>query len=139
MVESGMLTASGFMIVMGAGLYLPYVAVHTTVFERMIALTRDRSNLIFLIYVVDALGYLGYVGVMLIRNFLPSTSNDSAVEFVIGFRWFCAVSAVISIACVLLAMIYFARLPDPDSSEPIYPESDSTADSKPSEAVSGLS
>jgi hypothetical protein len=60
-----------FMVLLGAGLYVPYVAVHTTIFERLIALTRERANLGFLMYVADAIGYLGYVGVMLGRGLFP--------------------------------------------------------------------
>ncbi|MEI6196513.1 MAG: DUF5690 family protein, partial [Verrucomicrobiota bacterium] len=49
--------------------YLPYVVVHTTIFERLIAMTRDRANIGFLMYLADAFGYLGYVVVMVVRNF----------------------------------------------------------------------
>lgn len=65
---AGQLAAFPFMVLLGLGLYLPYVAVHTTVFERLIALTRDRGNLGYLMYLADATGYLGYVGVMLLRE-----------------------------------------------------------------------
>jgi hypothetical protein len=58
----------GFMVLMGLGLYLPYVAMHTTVFERLIAMTRERGNLGFLMYVADSIGYLGYVAVLIGRQ-----------------------------------------------------------------------
>ena len=64
-----------FMVLLGLGLYLPYVAMHTTVFERLIAMTRERGNLGFLMYVADAVGYLGYVAVILGKEFLPKTSD----------------------------------------------------------------
>ncbi len=112
LIEAQILSASGFMVVLGAGLYLPYVAIHTTVFERMIALTRDRSNLAFLIYVVDSLGYLGYVGIMLLRNFLPSIESDRSAQLVLAFRWICWGSAIISILSVLIAILYFWRIPE---------------------------
>src|SRR5262249_29681583 len=35
----------GFMVLHGLGLYLPYIAVQTTLFERLIAMTRDRGNI----------------------------------------------------------------------------------------------
>jgi len=54
-----------FMVLIGLGLYLPYVAVHTTIFERLIAMTGDRGNMGFLMYLADSFGYLGYVTVML--------------------------------------------------------------------------
>ena len=49
-----------FMVLLGLGCYLPYVAIHTTIFERMIAMTRARGNLGFLMYIADAAGYLAY-------------------------------------------------------------------------------
>jgi hypothetical protein len=68
--RAGVLGAFPFMVLLGLGLYLPYVAVHTTIFERLIALTRDRGNLGYLMYLADAFGYLGYVAVMLFKLFL---------------------------------------------------------------------
>ena len=58
-----------FMVLLGVGIYLPYVAIHTTVFERLIALTREKGNIGFLMYLADAIGYLGYCAVMLCRSF----------------------------------------------------------------------
>lgn len=85
-----------FMVLLGVGLYVPYVAVHTTLFERFIALTRERGNLGFLMYLADALGYLGYAGVMLARGLLPGP------ERFLGF--FTATSTVLlGGALVLLA------------------------------------
>ncbi|MFZ4627338.1 MAG: DUF5690 family protein [Blastocatellia bacterium] len=68
----------GLMVLLGLGLYLPYVAIHTTLFERFLAMTGERGNLGYLMYLADSVGYLGYVVVMLGRerwmvdeNFLP--------------------------------------------------------------------
>ena len=66
------LGAFPFMVLTGLGLYLPYVLVHTTLFERLMAVTRDGGNLGFLMYLADSAGYLGYVGLMLAKKFLPS-------------------------------------------------------------------
>lgn len=78
---AGSLAAFPFMVWVGLGLYIPYVAVHTTVFERLIALTRDRGNLGYLMYLADATGYLGYVGVMLAKD-----SVNSGAGFLEFFR-----------------------------------------------------
>lgn len=66
----GSLGGFPFMVLLGVGMYLPYVAVHTTVFERLIALTREKGNIGFLMYLADATGYLGYCAVMLSRSML---------------------------------------------------------------------
>lgn len=65
----------GFMVMVGLGLYLPYVAMHTTVFERLLALTRQRGNLGFLMYVADSIGYLGYVAVMIGKDLASQTGD----------------------------------------------------------------
>ena len=71
----------GFMVLMGLGLYLPYVAIHTTVFERLIAMTRERGNLGFLMYLADAAGYLGYSAVMVGKSYLPQRGRFPPVLF----------------------------------------------------------
>lgn len=63
--QAGWIEPFWFMTALGLGLYLPYVAVHTTIFERLIAMTRERANIGYLMYLVDAFGYLGYVAVVL--------------------------------------------------------------------------
>ncbi len=93
---AGLLSAFPFMVLLGLGLYLPYVAVHTTVFERLIALTRDRGNLGYLMYLADAAGYLGYVGVMLARN---SVNPDSGfLEFFRTSAWMASGVGALSLA-----------------------------------------
>ncbi len=61
-----------FMVLIGLGVYIPYVAIHTTIFERLIAITRERANIGFLMYVVDSVGYTGYIILMLFRYATPS-------------------------------------------------------------------
>lgn len=85
----------GFMVLVGLGLYLPYVAAHTTLFERLIALTRDRANVGFTLYVADAIGYVGYVAVLLGREYLATQGN------MLGFFRACSLS-ISSLALVSL-------------------------------------
>ncbi|RYD91199.1 MAG: hypothetical protein EOP54_22820, partial [Sphingobacteriales bacterium] len=40
-----------FMILIGLGVYLPYVAVHAIMFERLIAITRGKATVSFLMYI----------------------------------------------------------------------------------------
>lgn len=88
-----------FMVLTGFGLYLPYVAVQTTVFERLIAMTRARGNLGFLIYIADAFGYLGYVVVMIVRAVITTGSH-----FLGWFQGLAAMVAVLGLLC--LAVIW---------------------------------
>jgi membrane protein implicated in regulation of membrane protease activity len=91
-----------FMVLIGLSLYLPYVAIHTTVFERFFAVTRERGNVGYLLYVADALGYLGYVAVLCLRLF--GTGGAGSLAFFIPLCW-CAV-AVLMVSLVW-AMAYF--------------------------------
>ena len=99
----GVLAPLPFMILIGLGLYMPYVAVHTTVFERLLAMTRDRGTVAFLMYVADAFGYLGYVGVMLGRNLRggqPATGSDFLAFFGVVAWSTMLVSAVMLVIAV---------------------------------------
>lgn len=102
--RGGWLDGFAFMVLIGLGLYLPYVAVHTTVFERLMAMTGDRGNIGFLMYLADSFGYLGYVAVMLARGAIRTDQNF--LEFFLALS-----AAVTALAVVLLAgcWIYFAR------------------------------
>ena len=93
-----------FMVLLGLGLYIPYVAVHTTVFERLIAMTRDRGNIGYLMYLVDATGYLGYVAVMVGKNF--ATFEGDHLAFFLRASW---AGALVSLLAVAGAWWFFAR------------------------------
>lgn len=112
--NSGRMSGFSFMVLVGLGLYLPYVAIHTTVFERMLAMTRERGNVGFLMYVVDSLGYLGYVAVMLLKN--SGASGAGMLDWLLtAIGW----SSAISLFCLLFAAGYFARTgPAPATAEP---------------------
>jgi hypothetical protein len=71
----GMLSPFPFMVLLGAGMYVPYVAVHTTLFERLIALTREQGNMGYLMYLADAVGYLGYAAILVSRALLPNPQD----------------------------------------------------------------
>jgi hypothetical protein len=93
-----------FMVLLGLGLYLPYVAVHTTILERLIAMTRDRGNLGFLMSVADTAGYLGYVGLMIARGFFPAEQT-----FVRFFTLTCGVIGILTCVSLAISWRYFAR------------------------------
>jgi hypothetical protein len=95
-----------FMVLLGLGMYLPYIAVHTTVFERLLAMTRDKGNMGYLMYLADSIGYLGYVAVMLVKNF--AAPKGAFLPFFLVTSW---VIALTCIAMLVPAMIYFWRHP----------------------------
>lgn len=102
----GGLSAEAFMVLIGLGLYLPYVAIHTTVFERLLAMIRERGNIGFLMYVADSIGYLGYVCVMLARNATSQANN--MLPLLVWVSW---LTVGLSAFCLVVAAWYFARDP----------------------------
>jgi hypothetical protein len=114
LARDGVLDGFAFMVLLGLGLYLPYVAVHTTIFERLLAMTRDRGNVGFLMYVADSIGYLGYVAVMLSRN-LVGAGGD-----LVGFLTVaCWLTIGLSALCLLATWRYYAAVrPTPTGPTP---------------------
>jgi len=112
--RSGSLNGFPLMVLIGFGLYLPYVAVHTTIFERFLAMTRDKGNIGFLMYLADSFGYLGYVAVMLARNYFGTP--DQFLGFYLDT---CLVLGLASIVCMILSIAAFRKIgpaTDPPSS-----------------------
>ncbi len=103
--RSGSLNGFPLMVLIGFGLYLPYVAVHTTIFERFLAMTRDKGNIGFLMYLADSFGYLGYVAVMLSRNYFGTP--DRFLGFYLDT---CLVLGVASIVCMIFSIAAFRKI-----------------------------
>lgn len=93
-----------FMVGSGIGLYIPYVAFHTTVFERLIAASRRPGNLGFLMYLADSIGYLGYAVVVLWNTFSPPDHG-----ILVFFRYALLVTSVLSVSALLFGERYFRR------------------------------
>jgi hypothetical protein len=105
--QGGFLPPFAFMVLLGVGMYVPYVAVHTTLFERLIALTRERANMGFLMYLADAIGYLGYVVVMLGHGLFPS--RDQILGFFIATATALLLTALVAMFAAL--WVYSKRVP----------------------------
>lgn len=107
-VKTSRLGGFAFMVLVGLGLYLPYVAVHTTAFERLIATTRDRANIGFLMYVADAFGYLAYVALMFSPKPAPGVDGLLGQFIVIGW-----IVIALSAACVVQSWRHLRRSAPP--------------------------
>ncbi len=67
--SAGIIGGVFWMIAVGFGLYLGYIAYHALLFERFIAAFKYASNIGFLFYIADAFGYLGSVSSFFLKNF----------------------------------------------------------------------
>lgn len=102
----------GFMVGVGLGLYLPYVAVHTTVFERFLAATREKGNLGFLMSFADAFGYLGYVAVMIVRNI--ASPGERVLDYFDAMAWFTVAVGFVLVGAAIVS--FQRRLPADEAS-----------------------
>lgn len=102
---SNLLSPFVFMVACGIGLYIPYVAFHTTVFERLIAASSRTGNLGFLMYLADAVGYLGYAAVMIWKTASPDKSG-----IFLSFRMMLLVASGACVVALIFAMQYFQRV-----------------------------
>lgn len=101
----------GFMVACGVGLYVPYVAFHTTVFERLVAASRMPGNLGFLMYVADASGYLGYALVLVVR--VSINEPGQVLPFFSGLLIVVAIGSAIALATAFRYFSKQLRMPAP--------------------------
>jgi len=93
-----------WMTFVGLGLYMVYVPFNAVFFERMIAAFKISGNVGFLIYLADSFGYVGSVGVLLIKEVFNVQLNWVAF-FSNSVMWLSA----LGIGITLLSMLYFVQ------------------------------
>lgn len=91
-------------VLTGFGIYLPYLTITTSVFERMIAITRHKANIGFLMYIVDSIGYLGYNILLLTVGFVFPDLNIPELFFV----WI-KLMGLTGLALCVLSSFYFIK------------------------------
>ncbi len=107
-LEQGRIQPFPFMVACGIGLYIPYVAFHTTVFERIVAASQHSGNLGFLMYLADSIGYLGYAAVVSLKMFGPED-----IDVLWWFRSSLYWGSGVSIVVVICALFYFQHVFQP--------------------------
>ncbi|RXK46798.1 DUF5690 family protein [Aquirufa rosea] len=98
------LSSFWLVVLLGLGIYLPYLTITTSVFERMIAISKHRANMGFLMYIVDSTGYLGYNILLLCSAILFPNWNLVTIFFdwvnLLGFA---------GIIIGILSILYFLK------------------------------
>jgi hypothetical protein len=102
--EAGVVGGAWWIILVGMGLYMPYILFNAVIFDRMIAVFKTAANVGFLIYLADSFGYLGYVGVQLFRNF--GLAELSWLTFFTNLSYIMGIGGLVLIT---LAFVYFER------------------------------
>ena len=100
--DVGALGGVGWMIGIGIGLYLAYVPFGCVLFDRMFAATGTVGTAVFLIYLADASGYAGSVGLVLYKHFGHAEMSKLAFLRASGY-----VVAVVAMAGFAYSAWYF--------------------------------
>ncbi len=102
--QAGNINAVTWMTLAGLGLYAGYAPYNAIFFERMIASFNYKSNVGFIMYVADAIGYLGSISVLLIKEF----GNPN-----IGWHHFfengLLVMSVVGATAASISLVYFLQ------------------------------
>lgn len=93
-----------WMILLGAGLYLGYTPFNGILFDRLVASGGTVGNAGFLIYVADAFGYAGTVGLLLLRSALGLHMGWTHVLIAISLG-----ASLLGLALLAFAWRYFDR------------------------------
>jgi MFS family permease len=97
--RNGLINGFIWMILVGLGLYLGYIAYHALLFERFIATFKYAANIGFLFYFADAFGYLGSVTAFLLKNFFSSDIS--------WLNFFSTLTIILSTAGIIFSVITF--------------------------------
>ena len=102
--QLGWIDPFAWMVLVGLGLYLGYVPYGCVLFDRLIASVGLVATAGFMIYVTDAFGYLGSVGILLYKNF--GAPDLSWLDFFIKFSY---LTSVVCSLFFVYSMAYFHR------------------------------
>lgn len=101
---NGQLNGLLWMQLTGIGLYLGYIPFNSIFFERMIASFRIAGNVGFLIYIADAWGYLGSMGILIWKEV-----GQAKWHWVQFYSNTVMLLAVIGVVSTLLSLLYFNK------------------------------
>ena len=100
--EKEMIGATLWMIFIGTGLYMGYVPFNSIFFDRLIATFHYVGTIGFIMYVADAFGYVGSVGVLFFKEFFGSGMSYMDVFISGGYA-----TSIAGTALILASMGYF--------------------------------
>ncbi|WP_316801861.1 DUF5690 family protein [Pedobacter nototheniae] len=102
--DRGYISAVNWMALLGMGLYMAYIPYNAIFFERMIANFHYKSNIGFIMYVADSIGYVGSFSVLMFHEF-----GDPDIGWMHFFKQCLLAVPLIGGVCGILSLIYFRR------------------------------
>lgn len=102
--NAGTISPIIWMTMAGLGLYAGYVPYNAIFFERMIASFHYKSNVGFIMYVADAIGYLGSISVLLLKEL-----GNPHISWDLFFKNGLIILSVVGTISGILSLIYFMQ------------------------------
>ena len=102
--DMGTINGMWWMILIGFGAYLAYVPFGAVLFERVMASTRAAGTAVFAIYLCDAVGYTGSVGIQIYKDL-----GHPDLDYYQFLRMFTYAMAITGTVLFLLSSVYFYR------------------------------
>ena len=93
-----------WMLLVGLGLYMAYIPYNAIFFERMIATYRMKSNIGFVMYMADSVGYLGSFLILMNKEFLPNSVTWGAYFIQLVY-----LASIIGAILAIFSLVYFVR------------------------------
>ncbi|MFN0293684.1 DUF5690 family protein [Pedobacter helvus] len=98
------LSPIAWMTLVGLGLYMVYIPFNAIFFDRLISTFKYASNVGFLIYIADAFGYVGSIGVLLSKEIFKVKLN-----WVTFFSSSVMILSVVGVLLTFYSLYYFSR------------------------------
>lgn len=102
--KANYLSPIAWMTLVGLGLYMVYIPFNAIFFDRLISTFKYASNVGFLIYIADAFGYVGSIGVLLSKEIFKVKLN-----WVTFFSSSVMILSVIGVMLTIYSLYYFSR------------------------------
>ena len=98
LLQNHSINSFGWSVFMGVGVYMAYVPYNGMLFDRLLAVLKEKGNVGFLFYLADFSGYLVTVFILIYQNF--GVEKTSWLSFLVNLSQilplFCIVSIIIS-------------------------------------------
>lgn len=104
LLDAGAIDGAWWMVLVGLGSYLAYVPYGSVLFDRLIASTGFIGTAVFAIYVADAIGYTGSIGVQVYKDL--GQADISRFGF---FRLFTYFMSIFGTILLIASCAYFMR------------------------------
>jgi len=109
LLQAKLISGFWWMTLIGLGSYLAYVPYGSLLFDRLIASTGIVGTAVFAIYVADAVGYTGSVGVQLFKDL--AERGTSRLAFFQAYTYF--MSGLGTLLLIASCFYFLARKPKP--------------------------